>query len=91
MDGNLIEGLKLMVIGMSTVFVFLLLMILLINLVAFFTQKHAIVELEQIELEKLARLNKSRKKKKGASNGAPTAVITAAVSAYEADEKKQSS
>jgi len=87
MDNILIEGLKLMLIGMSTVFVFLLLMIALIDIVAYFTQKYAVIELAQIELDKLARINKGRKKKNGASKETPAAVIAAAVSAYEADQK----
>ena len=91
MEQNLIEGLKLMVIGMTTVFVFLSIMIMVINLVARLTKKHAIIELDQLEEAKLARASKSRNKKgKGTGQGqVPTAVISAAVAAYQTDEKNQ--
>ena len=89
MENNIVEGFKLMIIGMSTVFVFLSLMIMVINLVARLTKKHAILELQQLEQNKLVRASKGKKGRGAAQRPSPTAIITAAVAAYEVDEKKQ--
>jgi sodium pump decarboxylase gamma subunit len=83
------EGVKLMVVGMTTVMLFLLLMILFINLVAMLTRGVTARELEAIDTErKLQALN--RKKAKEVSSQATSqdtdediAVIAAAVAAYE--------
>ena len=85
------EGVKLMVVGMTTVMLFLLLMILFINLVAMLTRGATARELEAIDQErKLQALN--RKKAKEVSSQAPSqdadediAVIAAAVAAYEVE------
>ena len=85
------EGVKLMVVGMTTVMLFLLLMILFINLVAMLTRGATARELQAIDQErKLQALN--RKKAKEASSQAPSqdadediAVIAAAVAAYEVE------
>ncbi len=85
------EGVKLMVVGMTTVMLFLLLMILFINLVAMLTRGATARELEAIDQErKLQALN--RKKAKEASSQATSqdadediAVIAAAVAAYEVE------
>lgn len=81
----LIEGVKLMVVGMTTVMLFLFLMILFINLVSFLTSGSAAREVEAIAVErKLQALN--RKKATGATVqdvDEDIAVIAAAVVAYE--------
>jgi oxaloacetate decarboxylase gamma subunit len=85
------EGVKLMVVGMTTVMLFLLLMILFINLIAMLTRGATARELEAIGQErKLQALN--RKKAKEASSQATSqdtdediAVIAAAVAAYEVE------
>jgi oxaloacetate decarboxylase gamma subunit len=89
------EGVKLMVVGMTTVMLFLLLMILFINLVAMLTRGATARELDGIEKErKLQTLN--RKKAKEASSQATSqdadediAVIAAAVAAYEVERFAQ--
>ena len=77
----MIEGLKLMIIGMGTVFIFLGLMVYVINLVAKLTAKYAEQELAEIALKK-------KDKRPGKKMAPPAAVISAAVAAYESDEKK---
>ncbi|OGH02746.1 MAG: hypothetical protein A2600_13065 [Candidatus Lambdaproteobacteria bacterium RIFOXYD1_FULL_56_27] len=85
MEQTLIEGLKLMVVGMGMVYLFLSLMILTINLVAKLTKSHGAQELLKLEESKAAKVAKFRGKK-----SAPAAVIAAAVSAYETDKKDES-
>lgn len=81
-------GIKLMIIGMSTVMVFLVLMIVSIGLVAHLTKDFAAKELEAIRLEREARALKAKQKKLAAqANELPLAVIAAAVAAYEADTR----
>jgi len=82
-----LEGVKLMVIGMSTVIIFILVMIVLIQLVAKLTHKSAILELEEIDKERKARaLATAKKRKKQTSSEAPPVVVLgAAVAAFEAD------
>lgn len=75
----LIEGLKLMAVGLSTVFIFLGLMIVVITVVAKLTKKYA-------EAELVAMANSRRKAPKKV--GPPVVVLSAAVAAYEADENK---
>jgi sodium pump decarboxylase gamma subunit len=85
------EGVKLMVVGMTTVMLFLLLMILFINVVAMLTRGATAREQDAIEKEReLQALN--RKKAKEASSQATSqdgdediAVIAAAVAAYEVE------
>jgi len=83
----LFEGVKLMVVGMTTVMLFLCLMILFINFVAMLTRGATARELDAIEKEReLAALG--RKKSKEATQGdadEDIAVITAAVAAYETE------
>ncbi len=80
------EGLKLMFIGMSTVVLFLTLMILLIQFVSSLTKEATARELEAIRLE---RENQARMKKEqlasGESDDDEIVAIAAAVSAYEAE------
>jgi len=89
------EGVKLMIVGMTSVMLFLLLMILFISLVARLTRGEASRELDAIERER-QRLAENRKKARAATtiSKAPSAsvdidediaVITAAVAAYETE------
>jgi len=82
----IVEGLKLMVVGMTTVCLFLILMILLIQLSAKLTKNVTARELQAIDDEKL-RLKKLREMEKQAAAGGDDdiAVITAAIAAFEAD------
>ncbi len=81
----IIEGVKLALIGMGTVFVFLSLMILLMHWVANLTRGSAQKELEIIRLAKELRL-------KGKAQSIPVdddiAVISAAVATYERERSK---
>lgn len=83
----LFEGVKLMIVGMTTVMLFLCLMILFINLVAYLTKGEATKELEAIEKERELQALKRKQAKEAASADADEdiAVIAAAVAAYEAE------
>ena len=81
------EGVKLMVVGMTAVMLFLCLMILSINLVAYLTRGAAAREMDIIRRDKELQVA-SRKKAKGeAAQDADEdiAVIAAAVAAYEVE------
>ena len=80
------EGLKLMVTGMATVFLFLGLQIFLINFIAYLTRGQVGKELEQLKKEKEARAQKGKKGKGGST--LPIAVITAAITQFEQDQQK---
>jgi|WetSurMetagenome_2_1015567.scaffolds.fasta_scaffold1245028_1 sodium pump decarboxylase gamma subunit len=89
------EGVKLMFVGMGTVFTFLWVTVLCIQLVSRLTSKHAARELENIEQERqkvsLARKDKMAQEQKTASAQAPNeneddiAAIAAAIASFEAD------
>ncbi|MFC1832965.1 OadG family transporter subunit [Thermodesulfobacteriota bacterium] len=82
----IVEGLKLMVVGMTTVLMFLMLMILLIQLAARLTKDVTARELQAIENEK-ERLRQQREMEKqaAAEGDDDIAVITAAIAAFEAE------
>ena len=83
----IIEGLKLMVVGMTTVLMFLMLMILLIQLAARLTKNVTARELQAIEAEK-ERMKREREMEKQAAAGGDDndiVVITAAIAAFEAE------
>ncbi len=82
----IVEGLKLMVVGMTTVLLFLTFMILLIQLSARLTKDVTARELQAIEGEK-TRLRQQREREKLAAEEGndDIAVITAAIAAFEAD------
>lgn len=86
----IIEGIKLAFIGMGTVFLFLSLMILLMQWVAHLTRGAAQRELESIKLEKLL---KTRSRQKTASPTDNTdediAAIAAAVATYEKERQSR--
>ncbi len=82
------EGVKLMVVGMTTVMLFLCLMIFFINLVSFLTRGSAAREIEAIAEERALQALNRKKAKEVTSEDADEdiAVIAAAVAAYE-DER----
>ncbi|MFW2365631.1 MAG: OadG family transporter subunit [Desulforhopalus sp.] len=81
------EGVKLMVVGMTTVMLFLSLMILFINIVAFLTRGSTARELTAIEEERASNAHNRKNNKASSSGGVDEdiAVIAAAVAAYEAE------
>lgn len=85
------EGIKLMIVGMTTVMLFLLLMILFINVVALLTKSATTRELKEIELEKKLQAQKRKQAKEAATQDMDEdiAVIGAAVAAYEAERFAQ--
>lgn len=78
-----------MVVGMTTVMLFLGLMIYFMNLVARFTRGVAMREMEALKRERdLLAENRKKAKEKTAGNGdEDIAVISAAVAAFEAERK----
>jgi len=85
------EGVKLMVVGMTTVMLFLVLMILFINLVSFLTRGSAAREVEAIAKERAFQAANRKKAKEVTSGDADEdiAVIAAAVAAYERERFSQ--
>lgn len=81
------EGVKLMVVGMTTVMLFLSLMILFINLVSFLTKGTAARELDALHKERERQTQARKETKEGTTEDADEdiAVITAAVARYEAE------
>ncbi len=81
------EGVKLMVVGMTTVMLFLSLMILFISLVSYLTRDTATRELDKIRQERELQASNRKKAKESSSESGDEdiAVITAAVAAYEAE------
>jgi sodium pump decarboxylase gamma subunit len=81
------EGLKLMVVGMTTVMLFLCLMIFFISLVARLTRGVAARELETLQRERdLLAQNRKKAKESAADTGdEDIAVIAAAIAAFEAE------
>ena len=87
----LFEGVKLMIVGMTTVMLFLFLMILFINLVAYLTKGEAAREISAIEKERALQALKRKQAKEATSGDADEdiAVIGAAIAAYEAEKLAQ--
>lgn len=87
----LFEGVKLMIVGMTTVMLFLLLMILFINLIAYLTKGEAVREISEIEKEREIQALKRKQAKEATSDDVDEdiAVIAAAVAAYEAERFAQ--
>ena len=84
----ILEGLKLMVVGMTTVLLFLSFMILLIQLVAHLTRDITARELQAMEEER-ERLKQERDREKLAAtiddSDEDIVIITAAIAAFEAE------
>ena len=83
----IIEGLKLMVVGMTTVLLFLVLMVVLIQLVAILTKGVTARELQTIqdERERLRQEKERQKSAAAADRDEDIVVITAAIAAFEAE------
>jgi Na+-transporting methylmalonyl-CoA/oxaloacetate decarboxylase gamma subunit len=91
----LFAGVKLMVVGMTTVMLFLLLMIFFIKVVAFLTQGAAAREIQAIANDRAILASKRKKTQAvpvpvpvpvpGSGGGTEFAVIAAAVAAFESD------
>lgn len=91
----LIEGLKLMMMGMTTVFLFLSVMIVVTLLVSHLTRNIAAKELAGIEAAKKQRASKQKQKQKQKKTGpspigeeVPLAVFAAAIAAYEEERNR---
>ncbi|PID77652.1 MAG: hypothetical protein CSB24_00475 [Deltaproteobacteria bacterium] len=87
----LVEGVKLMLVGMTTVLLFLSFMILLLQLTARLTSGIAARELAAAELERKQKMQADKKRKNKdkippADNQEEIAVITAAIAAFEAEK-----
>jgi sodium pump decarboxylase gamma subunit len=83
----IIEGLKLMVVGMTTVLLFLILMVVLIQIVAMLTKGVTARELQTIqdERERLRQEKVRQKSAAAADQDEDIVVITAAIAAFEAE------
>ncbi len=83
----LFEGVKLMIVGMTTVMLFLSLMILFINFVSYLTRGSAAREVEAIARERALQAQNRKKAKEVSSDDADEdiAVIAAAVAAFEGE------
>jgi sodium pump decarboxylase gamma subunit len=81
------EGVKLMVVGMTTVMLFLTLMIFFINFVAYLTRGVALRELDVIRKERELQVLSRKKAQEATTLDADEdiAVIAAAVAAYEVE------
>ena len=79
------EGVKLMFIGMTTVMLFLVLMILLIQLASYLTRDATAREVESIRLEREIQALRKKKSKESSDADEDIAVIAAAVAAYETE------
>lgn len=88
------EGIKLMLVGMTTVLLFLIAMILIIQLVSYLTRGATVQELASLEEERKRQIEKrkQRREARAAANAVDDnadqdiAVIAAAVAAYEAEK-----
>ncbi|MGK5091767.1 OadG family protein [Deltaproteobacteria bacterium TL4] len=83
----ILEGFQIMIVGMTLVMLFLSLMVVLINGVAWLTQGVAEQELAKIQVAKLAK--QASQKRVSSSGELPIAVFAAAVAAFEADKQNQ--
>lgn len=81
----ILEGIKLMFVGMTTVVLFLILMIFLIQLVSRLTKTATEKELEAIRLERELLARSKKEKLSQQSDDDEIAAIAAAVAAYEAE------
>ncbi len=79
------EGVKLMFIGMTTVMLFLVLMILVIQLTSYLTRGVTAREVKEIKLARELLAQKKKKTKTAGDADEDIAVIAAAVAAYETE------
>ena len=82
----LIEGFKLMILGMTTVMLFLMLMILFIECVKYFNLNFT--ALEKTSLEKKEK-NEFQNANSSSKIDLPIEVFAAAIKAFESDRKKE--
>lgn len=85
------EGLKLMLVGMTTVLLFLVVTIWLIKLVSYLTRGAAATELAGIVAERTKQAEARRQKQLGSDTHQDIAVIAAAVATFEAERFAQKS
>ena len=78
-------GLTLMLAGMTTVFVFLMLMMFTIQILAFLSRHRTQNELQVMEQQKKKKTPRRSDARNREDGGAPLAVIAAAISAFEQD------
>lgn len=78
-------GLTLMLAGMTTVFVFLMMMMLSIRILTFLTRHKTADELRIIKQQRKKKTSRSSAARDREDGGAPLAVITAAIAAFEQD------
>lgn len=82
----LIEGLKLMLMGMGTVMLFLSVMIICINAVTRLNKNNTESELTRLEGEKKKQKVRFKPAAPAQVGDVPIAVFAAAIAAYEADQ-----
>lgn len=79
------EGVKLMFIGMTTVLLFLVLMIVLIQFVSYLTRDATGREIERLRKERELQSQRKKTTKAADDTEEDIAVIAAAVAAFEAE------
>ena len=79
------EGVKLMFIGMTTVLLFLFLMIVLIQFVSYLTRDATSREMEELRKERELQAQRKKTTKSSDDTEEDIAVIAAAVAAFEAE------
>lgn len=78
-------GLTLMLAGMTTVFVFLMLMMFTIQALAFLTRRQTALELRRVDEQRKQKTAKNSRARSREDVGVPLAVISAAIAAFEHD------
>lgn len=79
------EGVKLMFIGMTTVLLFLLLMIVLVQFVSYLTRDATSREMEELRKERELQAQRKKTTKSSDDTEEDIAVIAAAVATFEAE------
>ncbi len=79
------EGVKLMFIGMTTVLLFLFLMIVLIQFVSYLTRDATSREMEELRKERELQAQRKKTTKSSDDTEEDIAVIAAAVATFEAE------
>ena len=77
------EGLKLMGVGMTTVLLFLMLVIACIELVKHYTRKYTILEQQALQARSISNANSNET---DTSSIVPVEVFSAAITAFESEE-----
>jgi len=79
------EGVKLMFIGMTTVLLFLFLMIVLVQFVSYLTRDATSREMEELRKERELQAQRKKTTKSSDDTEEDIAVIAAAIAAFEAE------